>query len=375
MAYVKKIPQALRLLLLALASLSCTRSTSAQNSEQVKEWAIKFVNELQESPLPQGVMIEYTIAYPATVTQAQIDKWSQEIQGRPDHPNRARFEEESRRLANGPDTSLSRLAWWSNRLARVSQDMPWMPDVSFSDTGVTGTQKWSLTKQGAILADDRTPSGKGVTFAYDSVILAEAKLLASIRSGGLISPYYKYDPTTIDVDQVESRWRVTMTDASNQFRVTASVRADSDRFIVEKASHVDLGNGSEKLIQEHEARNWRVWDHIDFAPTTCRILSDSGAVIVVTFQSVRSMTESDVASLAKPPERGAPDLIRGRLSIPQFNNLTGNNYTQSTVDKSGIETRSTLEFESGRSSLLHVGWIVAGTVILVVVTVWALRKR
>jgi hypothetical protein len=87
------------------------------------------------------------------------------------------------------------------------------------------------------------------------------------------------------------------------------------------------------------------------------------------------MTESDVASLATTPVRGASDPIRGRLSIPQFNNLTGNNYTQSTIDKSGLETRTTLEFETGRSSLLHIGWVVAGTVILIVVTVWALRKR
>lgn len=372
---MKNNPKILGFLFLVLASLSCTSSVSAQNSGQVKEWAIKLVNELQESPLPQGVMIEYTIAYPATATQAQIEKWRQEVQGRPDHPNRARLEEESRRLANGPDTSLSRIAWWSNRLARTSQDMPWMPDVGFTDTGVIGTQMWSLTKQGAIVADDRTPSGKGVTFAYDSVVLAEAKLLASIRSGGLLSSYYKYDPTTIVVDQVESRWRIRMSDASKQFRVTASLRADSNHFIVEKATHSDLGSGSANMLQEHESRNWRECDHLGFAPTTCRITSDSGDVIVVTFQSVRAMTESDVASLATTPVRGASDPIRGRLSIPQFNNLTGNNYTQSTIDKSGLETRTTLEFETGRSSLLHIGWVVAGTVILIVVTVWALRKR
>lgn len=340
----------------------------------VQAWASEFVRRAQESPVPQGSLITYTATFPAIASLAQVEQWQREIAGKPDHPKSSLVEQELRRLTRGPDVSKRRLAWWDEKLARIGEELPLTP-MKYADAGVSGQSMWSMTAAGWTASDSSTPSGKGVTYKYDALVRAEARNLAALRTGGVVS-FINLDPSSATVERQGAHWKVEWLSSSASVKAQAIVRYDAAHSVVLRSSRFNITKSPPETLATFESPDWVEHPQLGWMCATLKQTEQSGEVTIFKVESVEGIERGLVEALAAVPDRSKEDPWRGTLAIAAVDDFRNDQMVRSRIDaETGKEVVTPTAFESSRQWLRHAGWFAAGLVVAMVLAVRVLRGR
>ncbi len=357
----------------ALAVPVATWQQPVDESETVKQWVVELVTRLQRDPLPQGIEVEYTLAFPPTLTPSQLEQLRAEVTGKPDHPKRDRYENENRRATRGPDIAKARIAWWDLRLARVGQEQQWSSH-GYADCAVSGEQMWVLTSTSLIAADGQTPHGKHVEYRYDKIVRAGAVQLSGLISGGLSGPF-TLDPSTTVVKMTKRQYAVEIFSENRAEHMSALITWDGARGRVDRAA---LGNHTkipELVMWTYEASEWSDVPGLGWMARKLKRTDADGEVWVLNLQSAHTIPKSDVLVATAVPENHLEDPWRGKLNLTQIDDFRADKRTRTVIDEaSGVKNVQPVVFESRGDWLRWVGWVSGAVVASAVFGVWAYKR-
>lgn len=363
----------MRLMAWIMSVLIASSAWAQDDSAALRAWTRSMVERLLVSPAPQGTLTRYTVSMPASATQAQVEQWRREIQGKPDHPRRGDYETQSRRLAQGPDIMTGRLAWWDRDTARLGTESPWMDQKrSYVDTGVLGgVDRWVKTPVSLIAADPQTPHPANIDYGYDKIVRSAAETLAGLASGGLVG--VSIDPETIEARRDGDGYVLSGRHASGKLRFEARAKWHGDRAEITRVTIRRTEN--DRVYRSLAASGWRELVGWGWCATTLTRTDEDGSVQSISIQDVEPIDRPSVELLAAVPRVGDADPWRGAWKPERVDDFRSSSPTRTTIAQDGSELVRPVVFDLNRSPLRWAGWVSGAAASSLVAGIWYYRRR
>ena len=337
----------------------------AQTESALREWLALESAPNRVWEVAKNTHWVYEATHPARMSAEELRRLGEEIAGKPEHPDRGRYKDESRRLATGGD--VERVELWVGdaenwRLNRTSLfgpgqifDVARRRDVAWSSSG----------RQLAVVATDEPPPPNRDLASQSNDVMFAVSLFSSAALSMTSDPSVKLEEAKL----TGNRWRASFVGGEYTRRFEGTWDVTAGRFIVTSSEVLSQGK-----VVEGSSESYGGHKELD-ALAAYTLVSGSGPPLrgsrrLISCQSV-SAAEIDRVT-AVPPLKG-PDAVRGPTSIESVHDYRPNG---SFEEVSEPGTPSVRRMVPDASRTRWMGWIAGGLVVAVLgVGRWKYGKK
>lgn len=292
--------------------------------EKVKAWAEKEIERARATSL-EGLAYTVVVEDSDSVSADQLAAMEKEIEGKPDHPLRARVEVLRRRMTKGPDRQ--RQDNWIGRGGDVRHNTTYEKGASalpFDDVARHGNIIWLMTPGQICLLDSKGPYPSGRD--YTGELTRASRVLAS----AIFGPF----GSIVDREMKLTAARATEKGAELvydddkevfQYRLSVDWSAAEQRGVIGKCE--TWWGPSRQGIGKAWETTYADWSDLGVrglrgARSITAVSSEDGAIQKSVIEHVREVSDQELASvLAVPSFAAKADAVRGPYTFTSVHDL------------------------------------------------------
>ena len=344
-------------------------------TDEVRAW---FENELRlaaEPVIVENYLITIDQKFLPSIVLSELNELKHRVSNRPDHPDRALYETESRRNDTGGDVVHIICAIPDEVGFRLSTENTW--DGTKVDTGLDSSgSAWSFNPiQLNIVESAKAPIEKDYAAARNQI---EYDLGGFFYGGVRFLPYGSVEITSVlPIGDADSDYQVLLRNQSQDWEAEAVFRWDSalERGFVKSVRYTASPLMPDLVGSGFETRDWKFNDLLGRWVAGELTMQMFKLRSVLTIKQVEFQTKEELRSLVAVPDPLGTDPIRGKMTAvalydhrPAEQRITYYNDDRDTVGTTPLDA-------SGGAAMIWTGRVVLLGLLTVFVGVYMYKKE